>query len=61
MFVVHNKVPKNKLIMVYCKKGVRAGLAKNILRMLGYRNVISLGGVDTEPLRSQLSKVVEYC
>lgn len=43
------------LIIVYCKLGKRAGLAKSILKDLGYSNVLSLGGVDTEPLRSVIS------
>lgn len=42
----------DSLIVVYCKLGKRAGLAKNILHSLGYRNVLSLGGVDEPPLKS---------
>ncbi len=39
-------------IIVYCKLGKRAGLAKRILKDLGYTNVLSLGGVDDKPLKS---------
>jgi len=43
---------KHSLIFVYCKKGIRANYAKNILQKLGYVNVLSLGGITTEPLKS---------
>jgi rhodanese-related sulfurtransferase len=39
-------------VIVYCKKGVRAGVAMQMLKQMGYRNVSSLGGVETEPLKS---------
>lgn len=45
------KINKNRLILVYCKLGKRAGLAKSILRKLNYKNVISLGGIDEYPLK----------
>jgi len=38
-------------IAVYCKKGVRAGIAADILRKMGYQSVINLGGILDEPLR----------
>lgn len=41
----------DSLIIVYCKVGKRAGLAKNLLNKLGYKNVLSLGGVDESPLK----------
>lgn len=42
-------------IQVYCKKGIRAGYAAVILEDWGFRNVICLGGVDTNPyLRGKL-------
>ena len=40
----------NVRVAVYCKKGVRAGIAANMLRQMGY-NVINLGGIFDEPLR----------
>lgn len=46
---------KNKMIIVYCKLGIRAGIAKNVLEQIGYTNVKSLGGIETEPLKSILS------
>ncbi len=45
---------KHVLIFVYCKLGIRANTAKNILKKLGYVNVMSLGGIETEPLKSAL-------
>lgn len=47
-------VRKTHPIIVYCKKGVRAGIAKEILELLRYSNVHSLGGVDTQPLQSYI-------
>tara|TARA_R100001163_G_C5068366_1_gene208514 strand:+ start:6448 stop:6852 length:405 start_codon:yes stop_codon:yes gene_type:complete len=41
---------RNQLILVYCKVGKRAGLAKVMLMNMGYRNVVSLGGVKDGPL-----------
>jgi len=42
---------KTHPILVYCKKGVRANIAKQIIRSMGFRNVISLGGVADSPLK----------
>lgn len=39
------------LILVYCKKGIRAAAGVKLLRKLGFR-VHSLGGVDTFPLNA---------
>lgn len=39
-------VIKDKIIYVYCHSGVRAQAAKTILNQEGYKNVISLGGID---------------
>ena len=47
-------INKHSLIFVYCKKGIRANIAKNILQQLGYVNVMSLGGITTEPLKSAM-------
>jgi phage shock protein E len=41
-----NKIPKNKLIIVYCKVGGRAESAKRSLKKLGYENVINFGGTN---------------
>lgn len=43
-------VAKNVPIVVYCKKGVRAKIAKNLLIELGYYNAVALGGVQEPPL-----------
>jgi phage shock protein E len=41
------KILKDKLIIVYCKVGGRAGIAENKLIELGYQNVINFGGIDS--------------
>lgn len=38
------KIPPNKLVIVYCKVGARAGTAKDKLIELGYKHVINFGG-----------------
>ena len=37
---------KNRTIVVYCKVGGRAGVAKQALEKLGYKNVINAGGYE---------------
>lgn len=37
--------PKDKDIYVYCRSGKRAGEAEKILRTLGFKNVLNIGGV----------------
>jgi len=45
--------PESTVIIIYCKKGIRANIAKDILQnYMGYRNVSTLGGIETEPLKS---------
>ncbi len=39
-------MPPNAPISVYCKKGIRAGIAKQLLRQMGMRNVQNLGGLE---------------
>jgi phage shock protein E len=41
------KIPKDKLIVVYCKVGVRAESARKKLIKLGYENVINFGGTNS--------------
>ena len=41
-----DEIPKNKLIIVYCKVGWRAESAEKKLRELGYENVINFGGTN---------------
>ena len=40
------RLPKDTPIGVYCKKGIRSGIATELLRGLGYTNVTDLGGID---------------
>ena len=53
-------IPRTRPIIVYCKKGVRANEAKILLNGLGFVNVISIGGVLEEPLKSLFAGRIEY-
>ncbi len=56
------KIEKHALILVYCHAGFRAGLVKTLLQNMGYVNVLSIGGVTDEPLKSLIEgkKTDEY-
>ncbi|MBN1694709.1 rhodanese-like domain-containing protein [candidate division WOR-3 bacterium] len=41
------EIPKDKLIIVYCKFGERAETARKKLIELGYENVINFGGTNS--------------
>jgi phage shock protein E len=41
------EIPKDKLIIVYCKVGGRAETARKKLMELGYENVINFGGTNS--------------
>jgi rhodanese-related sulfurtransferase len=41
-----DEIPKNKLIIVYCKVGGRAETARKKLIEMGYENVINFGGTN---------------
>lgn len=38
-------------LIIYCKKGIRAQVAKDILKEHGFQKVMNLGGVETSPLK----------
>lgn len=42
-----NKIPEDKIIIVYCKIGGRASIAAEILRNNGYQKVINFGGIKS--------------
>ena len=44
----------NKTFIVYCKKGIRARLAVDMLETLGV-SAVSLGGIHTAPLKQIMS------
>lgn len=46
--------PLDMPVYVYCRKGIRAHEAQQILRRLGHTNVISLGGVEEGKLADDL-------
>jgi len=54
----------HRSVVVYCKKGVRAGIARDIIIDLGFEpdNVVSIGGVVEPPLSDFISanKVLYY-
>jgi len=47
--IKHPKCLTNHIV-IYCKKGKRALIAKKILQNLGCNNVVAWGGVDEKPL-----------
>lgn len=51
---------RTKTFVVYCKKGIRAGYAVNLLKEIGV-DAISLGGVLNPKLRDYLMENVCYC
>lgn len=40
-----NEIPKNRLIIVFCRSGARSGVARELLQKAGYTTVINGGGV----------------
>lgn len=54
-------VPKSMPIFIYCKKGIRAKQAEQLVRSLGFRNVQSLGGATEEPLASLFRENIRIC
>lgn len=49
--------PREHPVYLYCKKGVRAGVAKQILQNAGYKNVVSMGGVESGELADYLNSL----
>lgn len=41
---------RGRPIIVYCRRGIRAGAMKEALENAGFHNVINLGGIETMPL-----------
>lgn len=37
---------KNSVIVLYCRSGRRAGIAKETMERIGYKNVSNLGGME---------------
>lgn len=46
------QLDKDKIIYVYCKKGIRSGIALEMLNKEGMNNVISLGGVKKGKIKT---------
>jgi len=62
-FITKYRLPKNISITTYCKKGIRAEQAKIFLKQLGMKNVINIGGLEVDPLKSAINrnKIICYC
>lgn len=43
------EVPKDRLVIVYCRSGGRSAQAKKILTDLGYSRVVDFGGINSWP------------
>ncbi len=46
-----NEIPKDRLIVVYCKVGGRSSVAESKLKELGYKNVLNFGGINSYPYK----------
>lgn len=55
------KQEKNILIFVYCKKGIRAKQAQQLIRGFGFPNVFSLGGMSELPLMDWIGHGTQTC
>ena len=53
---VDPSISADRPIIIYCKKGIRARIAKQILKEAGFRKVMSLGGVETEPIKDIITE-----
>lgn len=49
------RVPRSTMILVYCKKGIRSGVAARMLRAMGFSGVINLGGIE-DPGIAQMAR-----
>ena len=64
LWYVLQATDKERPVVIYCKKGIRARKAKTILQQLGFSYVTVLGGVEVEPLKQvteQKNKVWPIC
>jgi len=51
LFKVVFDIKFDRFIAIYCKKGIRAKVTKDILDVWGFTNVKVLGGIETYPLK----------
>jgi len=49
--VIHHTTSKQTPIVIYCRKGIRARLAKKFIKEMGYPFAVAWGGVEDEHLR----------
>ncbi|MBO6102837.1 MAG: rhodanese-like domain-containing protein [Opitutales bacterium] len=50
--ILVDRIDKNAKIVVYCRRGIRASKAKQILDSMGYKNVRNIGGLEPDVLPS---------
>jgi phage shock protein E len=61
-WILSSKVPnKNRPIVIYCRKGIRAQLAKKIILKMGYKTVVAWGGVEEPPLNEIFNRSANIC
>ena len=53
-YVLINKITPKNTILLYCKKGIRAEIAKKILNSIGYKKVKNLGGLNTGKIKEYI-------
>lgn len=46
LYLLLRDFPSDTPILLYCKKGIRAGIARDLLIDMGFTNVQNLGGYD---------------
>jgi phage shock protein E len=51
----------NTPIVIYCKKGIRATIAQELIRTLGYTRVVVWGGVEEPPLNAVFANKKQLC
>uniref|UniRef100_A0A6C0BKW7 Rhodanese domain-containing protein n=1 Tax=viral metagenome TaxID=1070528 RepID=A0A6C0BKW7_9ZZZZ len=54
-------VNKYTHIVIYCRKGFRTKIAKQVIQELGYRNVLAWGGVEEPHLRKIFANQALIC
>ena len=52
------EIPKDKPILLYCRSGIKSGIATSILRKTGITNIINLSGGINEWIKAGLP--IEY-
>ncbi len=59
--VCHPGIRDYRPIVTYCRQGIRAGIAAELLREAGFLYSVCAGGIETMPLRKLIECGVELC